>query len=416
MSKIVIFNANDVAKDIAKENKLLFSAGQFYQYKNGVYRPVSDYIINVLIKEKLDSDSSIRRMAEVFQALSLDLHQGPELLNPMGKMCLNLLNGMLNVEEMRMFPHDPLSYSTVQLNVNYEPKAECPQFKKAIHEWLGNTEKVALFLEFLGYCLTYDVSQEKILFLVGSGANGKSTLLHLVGAIFGKENCSAIPLDKLANRFDLAQIYNKALNIGSETPSKSVLHDDIIKSVVSGDLIQAERKFKEPFFFKPHAKLIVACNDIPRTEDKSDALYRRLLILRFNRTYTEQEQDKSLKNKLIAEKDGIFNLALNSLKDLRQRGYFKEPEESIVERESYRKENNSLISFVEEECDLCDQGIAYKDELYQRYKKWCEESGLRSLSKQRFGKALKEHYKVGEDLEGPAYERRRIWTGIVLAK
>ncbi len=404
-------NPNNVAKRIQIGETYLFSAQRFYCYQNGIFRSIGDNQIKSIIKKELGAHSRSYLINEVYTALSLDVNCEPQFLNLSG---LNVQNGMLDLSKMTLASHDPIYKSTTQLNVYFTPDAECPLFLETVNEWLGSKEKVELLQEFIGYCLTFDTFQEKILFLVGSGANGKSTLLHVIGSIFGVDNTSAIPLDKLSNRFYLAELFGKLINITSETPSKSVLCDDVIKSVVSGDLIQAERKFKEPFFFKPNAKFIVACNEIPRTEDKTDALYRRLLILRFDRTYTEEEQDKTLKGKLIQEKNGIFNWALEGLKRLRERTYFNEPQESTEERESYRKENNTLLSFVEEECELCDQGTTSKNEFYKKYEMWCKESGLHSLSKPRLGKALREHFKVGEEFEGSAYNRCRIWTGIVL--
>jgi len=66
---------------------------------------------------------------------------------------------------------------------------------------------------------------------------------------------------------------------------------------------------------------------------------------------------------------------------LSERGYFKEPQESINEREAYRKENNSLLSFAEEECEICDLGEVEKNRFYEEYQNWCKKSGVMPLSK-----------------------------------
>ncbi len=405
------FNPNEIAKIIQGEGNFLHSAGKFYRYENGAYRPISDVEIKAIIKQELGDKSKIRLIDEVLEALRLDTNKESNNINRFG---LNVINGMIDVEKMRLNAHDYRFYSTIQFKVEFKPETKCPLFVKTVAEWLDSSEKVSLLQEFLGYCLTNETSQEKILFLVGSGANGKSTLLHVMGSIFGTENCSAIPLDKLSNRFYQAELVGKSINLTSETPSKSVLCDDAIKSIVSGDLILGERKFQPPFSFKPKVKFIVACNEIPRTEDKSDALNRRLLILRFDRTYRDEEQDKTLKEKILQERSGIFNWMLEGLRNLHIRGYFNEPQGSVSEREAYRRENNTLILFVEEKCEICEQGVSRKGEFYDHYKKWCQESGLLPLSKPRLGKALKEHYKLGEDEMGGAADRYRVWTGIVL--
>jgi len=408
------FNPNDVAKDIASEALLLFSAGQFFRYEKGVYRSVSDYQIKATIKERLGDFNKIRSNEEVFQSLRLDINREPDELNIGQSILLNIKNGMLNIETMVLSDHDPKLFSTTQLDVEYNAGATCPLFEKTVAEWLETEKKVQLLQEFLGYCIERETKQEKILFMVGSGANGKSTLLSVIEAIFGSNNCSAIPLDKLSDKFSLAQLFGKALNLASEAPSKSVLCDDKLKAIVSGDLIQAEKKFQPPFSFRPFARFIVACNEIPRTEDQSNAFYRRMLILPFSRTYSEQEQDKTLKHKLMAEKDGIFLWMLAGLRRLKDRGRFEEPKESVVEREAYRKENNTVMTFVEEECELSTTGMTPKNEFFTHYSVWCQHAGYKPMTKQRVGKSLKEHYSLGDTLTGPADSRTRVWTGIAL--
>ncbi|HOW60030.1 MAG TPA: phage/plasmid primase, P4 family [Candidatus Omnitrophota bacterium] len=407
-------NLNEIAKTIASGKALIFSAGQFFHYEEGVYKAVSDYQIKALIKEKLGDLNTIRSNEEVLRALQIDVFKRPDELNFTKTLLLNLKNKMLNITDMTLSDHDPQYFSTIQFDVKYDLNSSCPVFKKTVLEWLENEEKVNLLQEFLGYCLTRDTRQEKILFLIGSGANGKSTLLFVIESILGKENCCAIPLEKLSDKFSLAQLLGKAVNIASETPSKSFLCDEKLKAIVSGDLVQAEKKFQSPFSFRPFAKFIVACNEIPRTEDKTNALYRRLLILRFGKSYGEGEQDRELKHKLIVEKDGIFLWMLEGLQRLRERGHFIESKESVDEVTTYRKENNTLLTFVDEECDLSEQGVTSKDLFHKRYSAWCVESGHIPLNKNMIRKSLKQYYDIGENLVGPSESRTRVWTGISL--
>jgi putative DNA primase/helicase len=85
----------------------------------------------------------------------------------------------------------------------------------------------------------------------------------------------------------------------------AMMADAEIKAITSGELITAEHKNKPPFDFSPFATCWFGTNHMPHTRDFSDALFRRALILTFNRVFAEHERDPKLKEKLIAELEGI---------------------------------------------------------------------------------------------------------------
>ena len=58
-------------------------------------------------------------------------------------------------------------------------------------------EKIEFLQEWFGYCLIPETNQEKMVWMVGSGANGKSVILGILSAIVGKENVSNIMITDL---------------------------------------------------------------------------------------------------------------------------------------------------------------------------------------------------------------------------
>ena len=122
--------------------------------------------------------------------------------------------------------------------------------------------------------------------------------------LLGESNITAVPLEKFDNHFYLVNLFGKLANISLETNAKSEVYDSMFKAVVSGDLIQADQKFKPSFHFNPFCKLIFATNNLPRVDDRSDAYFRRLLIIRFNKQFTEKEQNKNLNEELMLELRG----------------------------------------------------------------------------------------------------------------
>ncbi len=404
---------NRLADRILKENHFLFMDGGFFLYQNGVFRPQEDADIKKIIKKKLGMFSNIRSIEEISNALSIECAKKRAQL-PVQKEYVNVMNGMIELRTGKLVDHSAAFFSTFQLPVNYIKGEKCQRFMSAVQEWLEESEKIQLLQEYLGYCLLPFTDQEKILFLLGDGANGKSTLIKVIKAVFGSENCSFIPLDRMKDRFNLAGLRGKAINFSPEVASDDQLCDSLVKSIVSGDDVLAEEKYKPPFYLTPTAKLIVACNDMPYSKDKSHATDRRLLILKFNRSFSDRCCDKELGQKLIAEKDGIFSWILKGLKQLCARGHFKEPQESGQERENYRKECNPVLSFVEGHCEVGPLFSVSKGGLYREYRNFCESAGRNPVSINKFGKELRRHYSVLDDMGMANGRRARLWIGIKL--
>ncbi len=402
---------NIIAREIQCDNELIYCNGFQYQYSGGVYKEIGKDYVHKIIKEKLSTEFSLNKVAHIYEAVKLDtLLDRDKELNASG--LLNVKNGMLNLDTLELLPHSPEYRSTIQLDVNYDPNATAPKWFQTLKEiFYDDPRKMDILQEYFGLCLTKDMRQEKAFFMVGEGANGKSTVLYILQRILGKENYSCIPLESLNNPNYVANLYQKLANISIETNAKSSVYDSIFKAIISGDQITADLKFMNAFKFAPVCKLIFALNHLPRVDDKSNAFYRRLLILRFCKEFGETEQNKNLKKELESEVDGIFIWMLHGLKRLNQRGYFEQSEEMKTEVAEYQKDNNSILSFVDEKCDLDKNTWALKDALFLKYQEWSKESGLMPLGKIKFGKELQKLFKnITDDRTGQS----RKWNGISL--
>ena len=149
-------------------------------------------------------------------------------------------------------------------------------------------------LEWMGLCLVPDTSYEKFVVCVGEGGNGKSVLLKLMSELLGHENVYSAPIQRLGNRRALAELDGKLLLTSSEINENTVMDDGILKQIVSGDTVEAERKYEHPFTYKPVARIMLATNHLPKLRDVTHAFFRRLVMLRFNRNFTADEMDMSL--------------------------------------------------------------------------------------------------------------------------
>lgn len=399
-----------LAKHLSETRDVYYGGESFLIYENGVYnisgekeagRIIMDYMLpNYCIM------ASIRDCREQWDILVSkdfdDFNRNPYLVN--------VRNGLLDIRDMSFKEHTPSYLSTVQLNVEYNPQVDCPQFKKFLNEVL-DCKLIPLVQEIVGYLLTTNTASQKAFVFWGPARTGKSTLLWVVEyLLLGKKNVSNIPWQEIGDKFKTAELLGKLANVFSDLPSKSIDDTGIFKVVTGEDYLMAEKKNKNPFKFKPFARLVFSCNELPRNYvDRTEGFYRRLIIVPFNRQIEKNKIDKALKYKFQREKEGIFNWALEGLKRLYENNFeFSENELTDGVKKEYKRENNNVISFVEECCELDGLFSCSRIEIYEAYKEFCVEAGLKALSQIKFNKELEGNFNITRSRSG----KLRSWNGV----
>lgn len=399
-----------LAKHLSETRDVYYGGESFLIYENGVYnisgekeagRIIMDYMLpNYCVM------ASIRDCREQWDILVSkdfdDFNRNPYLVN--------VRNGLLDIRDMSFKEHTPSYLSTVQLNVEYNPQVDCPQFKKFLNEVL-DCKLIPLVQEIVGYLLTTNTASQKAFVFWGPARTGKSTLLWVVEyLLLGKKNVSNIPWQEIGDKFKTAELLGKLANVFSDLPSKSIDDTGIFKVVTGEDYLMAEKKNKNPFKFKPFARLVFSCNELPRNYvDRTEGFYRRLIIVPFSRQIDKSKIDKALKYKFQREKEGILNWALEGLKRLYENNFeFSENELTDGVKKEYKRENNNVISFVEECCELDGLFSCSRIEIYEAYKEFCVEAGLKALSQIKFNKELEGNFNITRSRSG----KLRLWNGV----
>jgi len=313
------------------------------------------------------------------QACRPEEFEGPKL-----KICVK--NGALDPITGVLHPHSPDDFLSNRLNVDWFSDAKCTLFLTFLDDIFRDdadrVQKIAFLREFFGYCLVPDTSMQKFLWLIGSGGNGKSVLLAILQALVGRENVSHAQLDRIQDKNVRAELKGKLLNISSEMSAQSTVSDGYLKQIVSGDTIEAERKFEPSFSFKPYSRLVGATNELPRLLDNSDGFFRRAIILTFNRRFTEQEQDRNLETRLMQELPGILAWAVAGLQLLKTRGGFEIPPSSTQVLARYRLSSNPVQQFAEEFLSHSAREADWVSPmgLYAAYRDWNSQAGYKQVS------------------------------------
>ena len=405
---------------------LAYSAGKFWQYRDGVWKAYPDEQIAAILTHAMKDRVQGRMIEGVLTVLRGLIYVPEERWEPDPYM-INCKNGILDIRTMVLKPHSPDYYSRVQLPVSYNPQAWVGgwyDFLASIfpedHEkdeegrYIHYLSKHVLAQQFAGYCLLRDCRYQKAMFLYGSGSNGKSTFLNVIGAVLGSENTCSLSLTTLGERFKSIYLHNMMANLASETNPKAALESDIFNSVVAGDEITAEEKYGKSLKFRPFCKFIISMNESPMVTDKSYAFERRVLVLGFNRRFTPEEIDPLMSEKLMGELDGVFNWMVEGIKILLKKDSFVVGRNIQEEIDQLMGRVNPFIRFAEECCVIGPDERATTRDLWEAYRDWCEEAGNKKLGRNKFLDQVLTQFPTVKRDKSRETEQRRMFLGIGL--
>ncbi len=371
---------------------LKFFNFEFYAYGDGFWKPLSRKVD--VEKRILDTYTTlnigiVKQIVENLESLTIVADIAPAHNDGGRLLCLN--NGTLDLKTGVLLGHDPDHNLVNKMDVTWNPDATAPFFLRALDEIFQFDEdreaRMRFILEWFGYCLIPDISQHKFLWLVGSGGNGKSLFLNTLAALVGKDNVSYAMLERMGRPSVRADLQGKLCNISHEMSSDATIADGYLKAIVAGDWVEAERKFQPSFSYQPFVRLVAATNSLPYLKDTTDGFFRRAIILELTRKFTEDEMDKHLQQKILAELDGILVLAVNALRNLLQRDEFIIPESAIRYANKYRDESDSVRYFIKEACAPDSKGTK-PAALYEQYRQFASRFRFPELNLIKFGKQL----------------------------
>jgi putative DNA primase/helicase len=312
-----------------------------------------------------------------------------------GTTLINLFNGTFEVSTDKQFLRPPSAndFITYQLPFAYDPEANAPHFFEYLDKVQPDKETQAILQEYLGYVFIspQTLKLEKILLLYGGGANGKSVFIEIVNALLGRENVSSYSLQTLTepNGYTRAELATKLLNCASEISGK--MENSVFKQLASGEAIEARHIYGRPFIMEHYAKLLFSTNELPKEVEQTTGYFRRWLIVPFEVTIPEQEQDKQLAQKIIAtELSGVFNWVLEGLKRLLIQKKFTECKAVTKQLHEFRRQSDNVQMFLEDagyRTSLTESKLF--QELFIEYRTYCNDNGYYSCAKNKFSQRLR---------------------------
>jgi len=344
-------------------------------------------ILNAIEKQATINTINSKEKNEMIEALKQASRKDkPADIKPTWIQFRNTIYDVVTGKQFRAMPHwfvtNPIPWKLHPQNFE-----ETPTIDRIFEEWVGKENVVKLY-EILAYCLMPDYPLHRIFCFIGEGLNGKSCFLNLLRKFIGRDNCASTELDTLLNsRFEVTRLHKKLVCIMGETNFSEIKKTSMLKKLSGNDLIGFEYKNKDPFEDINYAKILIATNNLPATDDKTIGFYRRWMILDFPNKFSEE---KNILDEIPDEE--YESLALKCtmiLKGILDKRKFTN-EGSIDDRmKKYEDLSNPLEKFLREFTKEDSEGFIWKWDFEKKLNQWCKEERFRAISDVAIGKKMR---------------------------
>lgn len=352
---------------------------------------------------------------------------------------VNCRNGELWIADdgsYELKEHSPDSRLTYCLDVDFEPNADCPEFKQALSDMFGENEDMIRHMwEVIGYLIQPHRPFAAWFLFVGTGANGKSALVETIEQLLGPDATVSLSLRDFENsRFNIAQLIGKLMFKDDDVDTGTILPDGLLKKISERKRLTGEIKYGGHITFENCATPVLLANNYPISRDISVGLLRRAVVIPFSeRFYTtaEAEAEKAKRAQFEVqgnlhdsgsillkelERDGkplrrdpdrpiriadpgrisriqqtecagILATAVKALERVLKRRCFEEPNVCLAAKNEWKAAANPLLTFLDEICEFGVDGsgqlprISVSD-LYKEFLIWCEEMNIRKTPTQ----------------------------------
>ncbi|MFF3376201.1 phage/plasmid primase, P4 family [Streptomyces sp. NPDC002680] len=300
-------------------------------------------------------------------------------------------NGLLRIRDRALLPHTPRFFNIVSVPFAYDPAATAPEWEHFLSEvWTDDPDSITALQEWFGYVLSGRTDLQKILLIVGPSRSGKGTIARVLKSLVGKENLAGPTLAGLSTNFGLATLIGKSLAVISDARLSGNDNSQVVERLltVSGeDTLDVDRKYREQWTGKLPSRLMILSNELPHFGDSSGVIANRFVLLNTRLSWLGKE-DTTLTDRLTAEMPGIFNWALEGLARLQRTRRITEPASSRDAVTTMRDTASPTSAFVRERCTTGPTCTVPVDALWNIWREWAEDNGVRAGTKQVFGRNL----------------------------
>lgn len=383
--------------------------------------------------EKLQNVGKINGMLNMAKSY-LCIHKDEFDRNP---TLLNVQNGTIELLDTgyTFREHRSADYITMCADASYFPKARSELFEKFLSTTMcansptstttdqsETSEKVDYLQRIAGYILTGRKNEDCFFIFWGEGRNGKGVFLDTLTSCMGDYAIATDPKTLTAGQSarpdsaneNVAALCGRRLITASEPEKGMLINEAFIKSATGRDRISARHIYKGMFSFRMEGAFLVNTNHLPIVSDTTIFSTGRTILVDFSHTFSEAEQDKSLREKLSTDecKSAVLLWALD--------GYNKQLEHSIKNMpqscqdalDRYRKMTDNVGIYANTALKATSDVSAFvtTTEAYHDYTEWCKCDGYHQVIAEDFKNGLR---KLGMEIKRITRKGRGKETVIV---
>jgi len=318
-------------------------------------------------------------------------------------LLLGVANGVIDLETGKLKTGKQSDYIRTASPIAFTGKdTPCPEWNKFINEIFNCDAELINFVQrLLGYGMT-GLNRDHIFTIFhGAGRNGKGTLLEIVKHVMGKLAHKAradVLLDSNMTRTsgshdaDVVAFQGKRLIFCSETQKGKAFDISKIKELTGGDTLNARAPYaKRAVEFETTHTLILMTNNKPRADAEDFAFWERVALIPFERSFTGDDANRELIDKLKAESGGILAWLVQGAVEYISRGLWPYPETVRAATNDYKESNNPVLEFLQEECEEADNESVPRAVLWKAFKQSSYSTGVKQ---KEFFKVMAEKYRL----------------------
>lgn len=375
-----------LAQFLIKEHNLIAVGDTIHMYVNGHYRPFSPHELQTFILEKGDMNATASQRKETIEFITALAQKDYSEINK-DYAIISVKNGMLDLNSGTITPHTPENYNTIYLDWEYKEDIEyselIDEFMKMISD--GDQKKMQFFYEVAGYCLLKRSIFEKFFIFKGTGGTGKSTFCNLIMRMVGKRYVSTVKLNQFDQDYYLATMIDKLVNIDFDASDKKTLEDSgRFKSITCSEPVSVRQIYAAVVEMVSCATVIINANHMPKIADKSDGLYRRMILVEIDKKIPNPDP-KFLEKITDSDMEYFFYKAVQGIHLALQRGGFTISTSAEHLKLKFQIGQSNLKKWLQSyQYSIRDLVNKTTTSLFQDYKTFCLENNCNSSTKQNF--------------------------------
>ena len=376
-----------------------------YTEAKTVCRHAASALDNDKLKSKICSASTVNSLLSLARS-----NQG--IVTPVPDwdkhpMVLNTPGDAIDLETSRAVSREGLLFT--QVTSTAPARMATPMWDKFISEvFAGDLEMIEFMQRLGGYSLTGSIKEQKLFFLHGVGANGKSVFLDVLRALAGKY-AHNLPSEALMTSRNeghptmFASLHGKRLAVSTEIEESAHWAESRIKAMTGDETMTARFMNKDFFTFRVTHKHLIAGNFKPRLKGDDFAMVRRMVLVPFAQRFEGANRDSNLPQKLKAEYPGILAWFVEGARKWAASG-LAIPESVSTASRDYMSENNDLDLWLVDCCTQSRDATALSNDLYQSFSQWKAAQGEHAPSNKSFSQRLERMFTKKTTMHGKVFQ------------